>query len=95
VERQYSIAEARNNLPGIVHAVEKGQPVELTRRGKPVAVLVSIEEYRRMRPTERRGIGAAMDEWRRKHDPEALGITGHEWDDVRDKSPGRDFSFDP
>jgi hypothetical protein len=32
-----------------------------------------------------------MEEWRRKHDPEALGITGYEWDDVRDKSPGRDF----
>jgi antitoxin Phd len=93
VERQYSIADARNNLPGIVHAVEKGQSVELTRRGKPVAVLVSIEEYRRLRP--KRDFVDAMDEWRRTHDPEALGITGHEWDDVRDQSPGRDFSFDP
>ena len=91
MERRYSIAEARNNLPGIVHEVENGEPVELTRRGKPVAVIVSVEKYKQMRG---RGIRAAMDEWRRKHDPEALSITGHEWDDVRDKSPGRDFSFD-
>jgi antitoxin Phd len=93
MERQYSIAEARNNLPSIVHDVQKGQSVELTRRGKPVAMIVSIEEYQRMKPRKRDWVDA-IEEWRSRTDFEALGITGHEFDDVRDKSPGRDFSFD-
>ena len=93
MERRYSIAEARNNLPGIVHAVEKGEPVELTRRGKLVAVIVSIEEYERLKPRKRDWVDA-IEEWRSRTNFAALGITGHEFDDVRDKSPGRDFSFD-
>ena len=45
----YSIAEAKNNLSGLVHEAEKGHPVRLTRRGKPVAVLMSTEHYDRLR----------------------------------------------
>jgi len=48
MERQYSIAQARNQLPCIVHEVEKGRTITLTRRGKPVARLVSIREYQRL-----------------------------------------------
>jgi prevent-host-death family protein len=53
MSKRYSIAEARNQLPAIVHDAEKGKPVELTRRGKPVAVLMSFSDYEklaRMRP---------------------------------------------
>lgn len=48
--RDISIAEARNKLPALVHSVEGGPAVRLTRRGKPVAMLVSLEEYERLRP---------------------------------------------
>ena len=50
--KQYSIAVARNRPPVIVHDVEVGPAVVLTRRGKPVVVLLSIDEYkmRRDRP---------------------------------------------
>ena len=44
----YSIAEAKNNLSGLVHEAEHGHPVRLTRRGKPVAVLISTEQYERL-----------------------------------------------
>ena len=44
----YSIAAAKNNLSGLVHAAEGGRPVRLTRRGKPVAVLISTEQYERL-----------------------------------------------
>ncbi len=47
----YSIAEAKNNLPQLIHKVEEGTPVQFTRRGKPVAVLLSTDEYQRMRQT--------------------------------------------
>ncbi|MSQ51503.1 MAG: type II toxin-antitoxin system Phd/YefM family antitoxin [Betaproteobacteria bacterium] len=44
----YSIAKAKNNLSGLVHEAEQGHPVRLTRRGKPVAVLISTEQYERI-----------------------------------------------
>jgi prevent-host-death family protein len=44
-----SIAQAKNGLPELVHAVETGEPVQLARRGQPVAVLLSDVEYRRLK----------------------------------------------
>ena len=44
----YSIAAAKNNLSSLVHQAEQGRPVRLTRRGKPVAVLISTEQYERI-----------------------------------------------
>ena len=38
----YSIAEARNQFADLIHKVEeKGEPVQVTRRGEPVAVILS------------------------------------------------------
>jgi prevent-host-death family protein len=45
---RYSIAEARAHLPGLVDEVAHG-PIEITRRGQPVLVVLSVAEYRRMR----------------------------------------------
>lgn len=45
---QYSIAQARDQLPQLVHTAEQGTPVELTRRGKQVAVILSAKEYDRL-----------------------------------------------
>jgi prevent-host-death family protein len=46
--KRYSIAEARHDLAAIVHELEQQSTVELTRRGEPVAVLLSLDEYRRL-----------------------------------------------
>ena len=46
--KSYSIAEAKNRLPEIVHQAEHESPIQLTRRGKPVAVLLSQGEYERL-----------------------------------------------
>lgn len=40
-----SIYAARNNLSNFVKIAERGEPVELTRYDKPVAVIISYEEY--------------------------------------------------
>ena len=48
MKKQYSIAEAKNKLPAIIHSVEEGPLVKLTRHGKPVAVLLSIREYEQL-----------------------------------------------
>ena len=43
-----SIYEARNNLSNFVKIAERGEPVELTRYDKPVAVIISYEEFEKM-----------------------------------------------
>ena len=45
---QHSIAEARQNLPTLVRSAENGAAIELTRRGKPVAVLIGQREFVRL-----------------------------------------------
>lgn len=77
--KQYSIAQARDHLPGIVHEVERGAPVELTRRGKPVAVILSLQDYRRLS-------SGRIDLWQ--------AIEPEEWlEGVRARSPGRPFEW--
>lgn len=45
MDDDYSIAQARNQLSELVHQAESGKAVKLTRRGKPVAVVVSLATY--------------------------------------------------
>lgn len=44
----YSIADARHNLAAIEHELDHEPAIRLTRRGQPVAVLLSMSEYARM-----------------------------------------------
>ena len=91
--KKYSIAEARDNFPGVVHEVEGGARVELTRRGKPVAVLMGIAEYEHL-AEGRRDFWEAYEEFRREFDLTRLGIDPEEiFGNVRDPSPGREFSW--
>jgi antitoxin Phd len=91
--KKYSIAEARDNLPAVVHEVEDGTLVELTRRGKPVAVLLGIDQYEKL-AEGRRDFWDAYQEFRRAFDLVQLGIDPDEvFAAVRDPSPGRDFSW--
>ena len=48
MEEQYTIADAKNKLPSLIHSVETGQAVKLTQHGRPVAVLLSIKDYQRL-----------------------------------------------
>ena len=48
MSKRYSIAEARHNLAAIVHELEVMPHIELTRRGEPVAILLSVDEFRRL-----------------------------------------------
>jgi antitoxin (DNA-binding transcriptional repressor) of toxin-antitoxin stability system len=48
MEKKYSIAEARQNLPAIVHEAERAGSVPITRRGHVVARLVAEHEFQRL-----------------------------------------------
>ena len=47
-----SIYEARNNFSALVKLAEEGEPVELTRYDKPVAVIISYGEYTKNQETK-------------------------------------------
>lgn len=92
MQKQFSIAEAKNRLPTIIHYVEKGPSVELTRRGKPVAVLLSVQEYERL-SREYTGFWSAISEFRRKIEGEGAEITDRDFTDLRDRSAGREVGL--
>jgi prevent-host-death family protein len=86
--RRYSIAEAGQQLASIVHAVERGPAVEVTRRGKPVAVLVPLAQYRRLALAQR-SFKDALRAFRSSHDLKALSLADKTFSDVRSQSSGR------
>ena len=88
MQKQFSIAEAKNRLPTIVHYVEKGPHVELTRRGKPVAMLLSIQEYERL-SRKFTGFWSAISEFRRKLVDAGVDISERDFKGLRDLSFGR------
>jgi prevent-host-death family protein len=85
MDKTYSIAEARNDLSGVVREAEAGRPVTLSRRGRPVAVVVSTRDFARLTP-QRRAFAAAIDAFRRDH---GASLDDADWLPERDASPGR------
>jgi prevent-host-death family protein len=90
---QYSIAKARRHLTELIRKAESGKAVELTRRGKVVAVLLGRKQYERHVSKSRR-FSEAWKEFASKVDLAELAIDPDEiFAGVRDKSPGRDVDF--
>ena len=88
----YSIAEARDRFTSIVRDVEeKVAGVELTRRGKPVAVLLSVREYRRL--SGEKDFWGAYLAFREGAGLEELGIEPEVFEGLRDASPGREAGW--
>ena len=90
--QRYPIAEARNRFAEIVHKLEKMPLVEVTRRGKPVAVLLSIQEYERLL-SRGTGFWEAYEAFRDTFDLSELGIEPSIFQSGRDKSPGREVTW--
>jgi len=93
VKRQFSIAEAKNKLPSIIHQVEKGPSVKLTRRGEPVAVLLSVHEYELM-DQKSSGFWNALMTFRQVRQDRAVQITDSDFEGLRDSSAGREVQFE-
>lgn len=91
MSKQYSIADARRNLPSLVDEAESGSEVQLTRRGKAVAVVVSVETYERLK--SQRSFGEAYQAFREKYPADRSAreqVTGPKYfRGLRDRSRGR------
>jgi prevent-host-death family protein len=88
MSRQYSIAEARAKLPDIVDQAEAGVEVELTRRGQPVAVVVSRRAFERLRE-KRQHFGDAYERFLGRFSLDEIGLDAGELSATRDTTTGR------
>lgn len=68
--KRVSVAEAKNTLPALLHGADTA-PVEIVRRGKPVAVILSRASYDRL-CGKSEGVWAAVERFRETHDLERL-----------------------
>ncbi|MBU2603389.1 MAG: type II toxin-antitoxin system Phd/YefM family antitoxin [Actinobacteria bacterium] len=88
VGREYSIAEARNHLSQVVRLAEDEGAVELTRRGKPVAVVVSRDEFLRLQTPAGEPFGF-LERFRAQHNVDRYGLEPDDLAGLRDPHPGR------
>jgi prevent-host-death family protein len=91
---EISVAEAKARLTGLLHRVEDGEAVHITRRGKAVAVLVSESEYatlQSLRPTQ--GLWDAIADWRAQTPFDWPDLMPEEVAQWRDPSPGRTLEW--
>lgn len=88
MSRRYSIAEARSRLPSLLDEAEAGIEVELTRRGRPVAVLVSRREFDRLRGRHRH-FGDAYKRFVERHSLKEMGVEADFAASIRDRTTGR------
>jgi prevent-host-death family protein len=86
--KRFSIAEARANLPTIVNQAEAGDEIELTRHGKPVAVVVSLRELERLRGG-RRSFGESYRKFLASYPLEETGLDTDVFAATRDRNQGR------
>jgi prevent-host-death family protein len=92
VAKRYSIAEARSNLPTIVDQAEAGLEIELTRRGKPVAALVSLRQLAQLRG-ERPRFNERYKTFLKKYSLKEVGFEEGLFEATRDRSVGRKVSL--
>jgi len=89
-----SIAGAKAHLTRLIHQAESGEAIHITRRGKPVAVLVSEREYARLRQgKERPDFWQLVAEMRSDPEFEAIDWASKEVDSWRDRRAAKDTEW--
>ncbi len=86
--KRYSIAAAWSNLPTIVDQAEAGQEIELTRRGKAVAVAVVVSLR-----GERAPLADAYKRFLKTHALSEVGLDEAALTVARDVAVGRNVSL--
>ena len=50
--RRMQVRDAKAGFSSLIEAAENGEPTTITRHGKPAAVVVSVEDAKRLYPDE-------------------------------------------
>lgn len=89
-----TIAAAKNNLSNLIHQLETEEAIHLTRHGKPVAVMMSENQYQNL-IAPNKSMNAAILNWRSQlADNVDVGLSDNELKAVRKDNVGREFSWD-
>jgi prevent-host-death family protein len=93
--RTSTIAEAKNNLSQLIHQLETGEVIHLTRYGKPVAVLISENQYQRAMGSNK-SLNSAILNWRNQlNQNDDIGFDDKELQALRtESSTGREFTWE-
>jgi prevent-host-death family protein len=84
----YSVADARAHLPDILDDVEAGKEIQLTRRGRAVAVVLSTERYEALRKKQA-DFRDAYRTFVNRHSLQEIGLEADFFEAVRDRASGR------
>lgn len=79
--RTLHLREAKASFSAVVDAAQKGQPTIVTKHGRPAAMIVPIEDGRRLYPEDTPSFADLL-----------LSIP-HEFDIARDRSPLREIDL--
>jgi len=85
------MSEARASFATVLDRVEQGDPVQVTRAGRPVAVIVSLEHYREGQ-AENGAAATAFRQFMKTLDRRTLR-GADPWAGARDRTTGRDFRW--
>lgn len=88
-----NIAEAKTQLTKLIHRAEQGESVHLSRHGKPVAVLISEQEYASLLARRADPFGAMM-AWRAQTDFADDDLSDDEIDSWRNREVERGFAWE-
>lgn len=72
--------------------MENGASVQITRRGRQVAILLSVEEDNRL-TVKRQGFSQALEQFRQELGMERVEIESEIFAGVRDRAPGREVAL--
>jgi prevent-host-death family protein len=90
--QNYSIAEAKNSLSRLVHEAEEGQRVHLTRRGELVAILLSVDEFKKIN-SKKSSPADALQKFLSNKAFKNVDIAPSVFSDLRVKTSGRDIQL--
>ena len=83
----WKLQDAKSRLSEVVNLAQQKGPQTITRHGKPVAVIVSLEEYRRTKKPKQSLVEFLQ------NSPLAEAMKEHELDFSRSKDPVRDIDL--
>jgi prevent-host-death family protein len=93
MKSQLSISEVKNKLTSIIHDIENGGQIQVTRHGRTVAVLLSVNEYEDL-IGKKEGLWEKYLTFRSHISKSGLDMDDSVFDTVRDRSAGRDVEFE-
>ena len=92
--KTHSIADAKNNLSTLIHQLDEEKSIHLTRYGKPVAVMMSEAQYKKL-TSPGNNLFSAIQDWRNQIDGERdTGFNQKDLDLIRKESAGCESSWD-